>query len=419
MAAAASSSSFARAGKWGSVDAESGVRFRVRGGLEVLPGHVGRLSAVANLGGMTWHDVVKSHLRHHPLDRDAVWYVDGRVLGIHIPLSQPLRIMLHAGQQVEIDVPGPLSRRVWDEHEKIKYALAALRCGRTWPAWGEDDVDPLNLAVLGGWDEKREGTGSTVTTPDQDNSIGNLVGLRKASGHVVYVNIHQFREAVLAAIDRLDPERPNMMVDMRDPVAAESLGSTTTYKFRKLSPAWFLYNLLGVVISGFTMASVEDRFIQSYTHILSIIDLDQMVKMVEREVGPAEKFTLIDPELPAIPDYFEECVDTSFGKALVTVEIEYQNREAAPSRKRALDSAEFQAASLNAEDMLSTFLEEAAAAKADGWGEDDEESWNTFIEEVRDLLPDSPADADRLVAQINKSKKRRAGTSARMRHLFK
>lgn len=406
MAAASSSSSaaYAVAGGWGSVHAAQGAQFHVRGGWNNTTGTTyARGSPVANLATMTWLDVVKEHLQRHPEDRHGVWYVQEKlIVGIDIPLTEMLSVQVRAGERVEIWIPGPLdTRKPRDTHEQIQYALAAQRCGRQWPPWARTERDPFDFGWLGGWDEKRVGRGPTEVEPSQDNSIGNLVGVRGARGRIVYGNIHALRKALTGLLEQLDAEvSPLVLVDIeRDPFLFEPLGWVVK-KYKKLSAVHFLATVLEKVTGGLGMASAEDRLIQSYTHVLPLVDMANVARVFERETGLTKPAKNVDEvpfknqpsELFVEPDTFYEVADCTFGRALATVEIEYDAVElnTVGEKRRRVDEDDFKAARAIASDMLDDFLLE-------DWGDEDggqSSLSDEFIAEVRELANGNKANAD-------------------------
>lgn len=440
-AAAASSHAYDEENdKWGRVSEKEGVRFRVRGGLDTRPGHVGGPSPTADRSAMTWLDVVKGHLAHHPADRDAVWYVsldalsvrvkdpalvgpkededkmEFGIVGIHLPLGQLLSATVSPGGVIEIWIPTPTTLHVYPfEHHKVKYAMAALHCGMKWPAWEAGDNDAINYQVLGGWDDKAEGEGSTVAPPAEDNSIRNLVGLRRSNGMVAYANLHALRTSLFNRLHNQLPyeNNPNRVDKIIEPHTQESLGSAS-YTFLRLSPAWFMYNVLGVVRDGFSQDSDDNKLIHSITYVLPIINVQSLVQVAENATPP-DMFQEGTPELPAMPMHVEECVNCSFGRALAAVEIQYDLVAERPSNKRARDSDEYEAAIVVAEASLEDFLEGELGEDPRTYNADD--AWEFFLASVAEDSMLSAADSDRLVAYItgvkDGRKKQRPATSGR------
>jgi len=140
-------------------------------------------------GGDTFRAVLDWHLRSVPGDRNLVWRIGTRVLGTDVPIDGRLAdwVRVLGGSPITIAISAPGSA----EHEAIKYAFACHLAGLPWPLWDADERDPINRRLLG----VRSEDAAAAPRLDEDNRIGNLVGLRHGR-HVKFVNVHALADAM-------------------------------------------------------------------------------------------------------------------------------------------------------------------------------------------------------------------------------
>jgi len=157
----------------------------------------------------SFRDVVRWHLDANPEDRSTVMKINALVIGTDVSLDTPLRdwvqiLGLHIdGLSTVIYMSHSRSPAV--EYEKIRYALVANAAGLAWPLWDKEDTDPINMQVMGSYDEYRASARRLSDHPDEreDNSMHNLIGLRRGR-HLKFVNMHALA-ASLAHGNRRDP----------------------------------------------------------------------------------------------------------------------------------------------------------------------------------------------------------------------
>lgn len=237
--------------------ADVGMRFRFVGGMPPNPAPGMPMDAMAAFrvretrqtfdpDTTTWLQVVESILEQEKNQDTVVWRLpaatrpDGKpmVLGVDIPLADKLSVL---NDKERFWVPGqaewPMLRlggiMSYDvTYEQMQYAMAAAASMLVWPPWHADDVDPINLQVLGAWDDMRARRGSTLVSADENNGMENLVGLRR--GAVVrWINIHAMMKAFNASLQAgaREVREPvfNTMLDadqVRTLVGFKNLGST-------------------------------------------------------------------------------------------------------------------------------------------------------------------------------------------------
>jgi len=151
----------------------------------------------------TFLDVMAWRLDSHPDDRDRVWRVGPRnlIIGIDVSLDTPLRDWM-AVLDLRADgvTPAPLRPapmlNLSVEYEKVQYALAANAAGLAWPLWDAADTDPINMQAMGAHDNLRNRRGSQGVPPEENNGIGNLVGLRRGR-HLKFVNMHALAQSLV------------------------------------------------------------------------------------------------------------------------------------------------------------------------------------------------------------------------------
>lgn len=145
----------------------------------------------------TFLDVVRWHLRSNPDDRGTVMRIGAFVIGTDVSLENPLRDCVRILDRRIDNLPVVIylshirSHMVEVEYEKIRYALAANAADLPWPLWDKEDTDPINMQVLGSYDDFRASAVPLRAIPDkrEDNSIRNLIGMRRGR-HLKFVNMH-------------------------------------------------------------------------------------------------------------------------------------------------------------------------------------------------------------------------------------
>ena len=185
----------------------------------------------------TWMDVVREWFEDRSSVNDSeqvVLKVQDRVIGWHCSLSDRVHESVN---NLVINVCAESHARPWLSCYPIGMAYRISQANLTWPPWPRDTKCPVNRKPLDEGTNPDDANEPIVSlTRDQDNHLGNLMGLKFASErHVIWCNKH----ALLKALNDTGPLPDQVNVFLSHVEAAAHARSIVSSRLDKSFPLVF------------------------------------------------------------------------------------------------------------------------------------------------------------------------------------